>query len=615
MVKKYELSSTEQLLDVIRGTKEILGNSSGDSGVRNASGSRVSIASGSFDPRKTTVGISYDATGIRLVAVEGAGKRRRIVDFAHIDTDLPESVEPRTIAEHIVKQGYDRRFLLRKTKTWLVLCTESIDQWTITVPKRVEGKEEAKAVYWAAKAKKKFDDAALIFDYYRIEECTEKGIDKLRFGVFTLPKKDVYATRDKFARAGIPLVGISSASLCFSQLLDKASKGPDDSPLAVIMVDQDWSRIDLFHHHGLAFTRRIKTGLDSFAVSIQERYQPTTPDFEESGPIELDLDLEEDAFTGKRVSMDEAVAILEEHASLDNQESSTQQLSDEEFMKLIEPAAQRLVRQLERTFDHFRTSMKASPLNRLLFVGQIARYESIVRYIGTQLDMETDILDPFAATSLATALPIPKSLAVRASYASSVAAALSNRQTTSNFLYNYQAKHLDNQLKKIHRGLLACFLGIAVGLGGYFLFNQHVLEAKKKELQALTNELSNYTGDVSQERTRNLLERLKKQNSLVKKYTERFLPVALLAEIAHITPSSIKISGLICNNPDGGKTGTITLDGVVTGNTAMLDSYLSNYMVMLDDSPLFAGSTIQKQNRVKSGDEEQIRFVVTVRIM
>jgi Tfp pilus assembly PilM family ATPase len=616
MVKKYQLSSTEQLLDVIRGTKEILGNSSGDSGVRNASGSRVSMGSGQLDPRKTTVGISCDSTGIRLVALEGGGRKRRIVDYAHIDMQVPEEIDPRVVADRIVKEGYDRRFGLKKSQVWLMLRSEEIDQWTIKIPKKVEGKQESKAAYWAAKAKKKFDDASVIFDYYHIEECTDKGLDKLCLGVFTIPKKPVYAARDGFAKAGIPLAGISSFSLCCPQLFDKAPRNEDDAPLAVIRVDQDWSRIDLFHRQALAFTRRIKTGIESFAVSIQERYQPTMPVAVESGNIELELDLEEDVSGEERLSMDEAMAILENHDSLgDRGESSAVSLSDEAFMELIEPAAQRLVRQLERTFDHFRTSMKVPPLTKLLFVGQIARFEPIVRYIGTQFDMETDVLDPFAAASLSTALPIPKLLAVKTSYAPSVAAALSMRQSTPNFLYNYQAKYLDNQLKKVHRILLAGFLGIALGLGGYFLYNQHRLEVKKNELQTLTRELANYSGEITDDRIRKLLESFKKRNRFLKEYTTRFSPLAVFAEIAKITPSSIRINSLILNSTEDEGIQSITLDGIVTGKEVILDSYLSNYLVMLDDSPLFAGSEIQKQNRVQNGEAEQIRFVLNVRII
>ena len=615
MSQHKDLSSTEQLLDVIRGTKEILGKKTAKQH-RSVSRSKVSVASGTFDPRKTTVGISYDSSGIWLVAVEGGGKNHVVADYAHIDMEIPDDADPRDIADRIVKEGHDRRFALKKTQVWLLLRSDSIDQWTVTVPKKVEGKEESKAVFWAAKAKKKFDETVSIFDYYRIDECTEKGIDKLRMGAFTIPRAQVYTARERFAAAGISLAGVSAFSLCCSQLLENPPKGMDDPPVAVIRVDQEWSRIDLFHQHALAFTRRIKTGVESFAVSIQERYRSDKAVSVESGDIELELDIEDGSLGPEEVSMEEALAILNGQGTRDDQgDTSPPSLTDSEFMELIEPAVQRLVRQLERTFDHFRSSMKVPALKKILFVGQLARFETIVRYIGTQLDIEAGILDPFATTSITTSLPVPSSIAVRTSSAAAVAAALSRRHLTPNFLYTYQSKRLDNQLKKVPTILLASFLGCALGVAGYFMYNQQVLDAKKSELQTLTKELSSYTGDVSGERTRQLLDKLKKQNVFLKEYTDRFAPLAVFAEIARITPPSIVINSLIYNNKEGGETSNIILDGFVAGKEIMLDSYLSNYMVMLDDSPLFTQPAIQKRTRAKSGEEEQIRFVLNVKIM
>jgi hypothetical protein len=391
----------------------------------------------------------------------------------------------------------------------------------------------------------------------------------------------------------------------------------DDAPLAVIWMDKDWSRIDLFLGNALAFTRRIKTGMDSLAVSIQERYQKSADPFVvDAGEVELELDLEEKELRTDRLTMDEALSLLEVQGLDASAEASDPPvLSDEIFMELVEPAVQRLVRQIERTFDHFRTSMKVPAVNQLLFGGQVTRYAPVLGYIGSQLALDVDVLDPFAANSLHASRPVPSSPPARSVYAPAVAAALSSRQDTPNFLYTYADKSRDARLKKLHRSLVAFFLGGILALGGYFSYSQQVLASKEQKLRSLTSELSEYEGDVDGRKTRRLLDEYKQQTRTLNAYADRFFPVALLGEIARITPPSVRINSLISNTNEDGQTDSLIIDGVVLGTSTMLDSLLANYLIILEDSPLVAGVTIQKQNRTSNTESEKIQFVVNLQIV
>ncbi|WP_462325718.1 hypothetical protein [Desulfoplanes sp.] len=614
MSNKKELSSTERLLDVIRGVKT--GGSSQPSvpaDVAEETGA-VSVAPAHTDPGKIVVGISFDSTGIYLVAISGGKKNPHIVDYAMVEAELGDEVDLRTVVQRIVDKGYVGRFRLKKTTTWLMLRSEILDQWTVMVPRKVEGKDFAKAVYWAAKAKKKFDETSSVFDYYHIDECTEKGIEKLRSGVFTVPKKRVMTAKKVFADAGIALAGISTFSLCGGQLLARVPKGEEPSPIAVIRVDREWSRIDLFYHNVLAFSRRIKTGVESFAVSIQER-SVTQVDIgpeDIQGGLEVDMGVDNSGMT-----LEEAFAILDAHGDGDKGSDpapTDPAMSDESFMALVEPAVQRLVRQLERTFDHFRTTMKVPPLKGILFVGQIARFRTIIDYIGTQMDMKTGFLDPFDAPTLHSSLPVPSSIASRTVYGPACVAALADQDRTSNFLYNYRARARDLQLKKIHLGLGGVFLALLLGLGSFFVYNQQILAIKTAEYNRLSAELATYSGDVTDKGTRTLLGKLEKRVDFLRTYAKRFSSLAVFSEISRLTPDSVEINSLILNNGEEKNNGNLILDGIVVGSGIMLDSYLSNFIVMLDDSPIFADPTIQKQRKVKSGDEEQIRFVLSIAI-
>lgn len=610
-MQKKEISSTDNLLDVIRGEKKIHHEPLVEPLLRSGNASQIhNISSVSFDPRKTTVGISVSPEGIYFFAIEHFHAKQKVVGYHFLEIDMRAGIDLGGIYDALRRENIIESFQLKKTKNWFLVSSDEIEFWDVSIPTKIDAKGIPNAVYWAAKNKNKFDDSSVYFDYYFIDECTEKGIDKNRFGVYTVPKRKVQEVLGLFKKLGISLQGVTTFPLCCAQVLKSHMGIRDDGPVAVIVVEREWSRIDLYYKNALAFSRRIKTGIESFAVSIQERSRMSL--VQEPDASETDLG---DVSRPPDMSLEDAFEIL--HGYFQTREKSETdppgQAGQEEIMEMIEPATERLIRQLERTFAHFRSTMHVPALTKLVFVGQIANFTPLVTYIGSQLDLKAETLDPFALPGLPVTSPIPASMRERAAYAPSCAAALSISSDTANLLYSFRDRLRAKTLSRVHRISTLVFIGLFSIIFLVFGWNYRAYQQQLSEYSAITKELSEYPDKITAASTMKMLDAIKKKHLYLQKYEKRFVPVSALYELTSLTPHTISIASVLNNNGDtDGKPRTFIIDGYVVGEDSMLDSYLSNYIVMLDNSLLFSDPKIQKREIEKGLDGDEIHFVVSV---
>jgi hypothetical protein len=227
--------------------------------------------------------------------------------------------------------------------------------------------------------------------------------------------------------------------------------------------------------------------------------------------------------------------------------------------------------------------------------------------------METEVLDPFALPGLSAATPIPKSPWDRFGYADACAAALSSSIPDSNLLHGFRDRIRDKRLASLHKKAAMGFVVLFAVLVVVFAWASKERHHKVAQFNALEQELATYPAKITPTETKNLLAAVKNRHAYLQTYCQRFAPVAAFAEIASLTPRTIQISSILNDNGEkGDKPGSLIIDGYVTGESSMQDSYLSNYIVMLDKSPLFTDPEIQRREMEQVGNGDTIHFVVSV---
>jgi Tfp pilus assembly PilM family ATPase/Tfp pilus assembly protein PilN len=602
-----DISSTDNLLEIIRGKKDpkqdTVGQAGNDIRVRRTS----AITAVDFDPVKTSVGLSVAKEGIHVFAVERVHGAKRIVAYRFLANDTDQDLDWITAYDMLDRENIVATFRMKKTRNWALLSSDFIDFWNVSIPRTVDSKGTPNAVYWAAKKKKTFDEAEVVFDYYFIDKCTEKGIDKNRFGTYAVPRKKLRQVQALYEKLGIPLTGIATFPLGAGKLLEGQAQTADNGMVAVVDVKSQWSRIDLYYKNALAFSRRIKTGEASFVDAIREHSAMLlTQDGQSSD------DGKHQVVAPETMSSQEALKLLHGYFQ-QGQGETLEENPSTDIMEFIEPAARRLVSQIERTFAYFRTTMQVPAPVKLVFVGRLANFSPLVNYVGTQLDLETDVLDPFALPGLSAATPIPKSPWDRFGYADACAAALSSSDPVSNLLRGFRERIRDKQLASLHKKAAMGFVVLLAILVVVFAWASRERQHKVAQFKALEQELAAYPAKITPAETRKLLAAVKNRHGYLQKYRQRFAPVAAFAEIASLTPPSIKISSILNDKGEHAqKPGSLIIDGYVTGEPSMQDSYLSNYIVMLDKSPLFTGPEIQRREMEEGSDGDTIHFIVSV---
>ena len=194
-------------------------------------------------------------------------------------------------------------------------------------------------VYWTAKKEAPFDEKEMIFDFKLQGEVIEQGIPKLAAMVYTAPRQEVEELKNLFSRIGWPLTGITIAPFSIQNLFRTEWIPSPEGTIASLFIGTDFSRIDIYAEGNLVMTRDIRAGLNSLVDALADWFNEmkTNPD----GPA---LTPEQGRKILQSLSPD-SPPLQETDAGFG--------LGKEAIFEKIEPALDRLARQVERTFEHY----------------------------------------------------------------------------------------------------------------------------------------------------------------------------------------------------------------------------------------------------------------------
>jgi Tfp pilus assembly PilM family ATPase len=225
-----------------------------------------------------------------------------------------------------------------------------------------------------------------------------------------------------FAKAGFPLSGISIVPFAFQTLLRTRRVEASDQFVASLYIGRDWSRIDIFSGGNLTLSRGIKAGVRTMMEALKKEIESDSKGLslvkspsENVGRIravkkklKLDLEAAQNFFFG--YIHDSTVA---------DTEGKKLVINENRVFQMIQPALERLVYISSGTTPHQR----------------------ILSYIGEELGMPTEILNPFQASSnFLPVVPVPDSVSEQSSFAPAMGMALADNSRTPNFLFTYKDK-------------------------------------------------------------------------------------------------------------------------------------------------------------------------------
>lgn len=616
-----EISSTEKLLDAIRGNNPLPAPD------KTPAASTFSPITRGFKsylagiiPFKepVTIGVDIGYADLRLVKIKQLPDPKwQLLDFRRVPFNVDLSEETPEFDDFLKSSLTEFCGPLKEFKIWSIMSAVRADVHYFLIPEAAK-KQIEKTVYWKLKKEADFDEEESLFDFRVQDEVVEKGVTKIVVIAYTAPKKEVEETKNLFLRIGFPLAGISIAPFAIQNLLKTGWISAPDQTITNLHIAHDWSRINIFFKGKLVMTRGIKTGVNSMIESLMERFNERKKEFslEVTGQRERPLTVGFDAEIMNVGQAQKLLFSLNPDSTPLTEKDIGFQLKKEEILEMISPAVNRFVRQVERTFKHYTTTFKVESIGKIYNSGGVHFYGSLIDYIGEKLGFDMEINDPLnpAKNPFLGAVTPPESVSDRAPFALAVGMALSDNIRTPNFIFTYKDKKKHTSITRIKQCVSVAFMLTIAISAGFFWWLTGSGEQKKEELVRLNQQLNQYTPRVNKDSILQMAAGLKKKHQRLKEYSEKLLVNVAIGELSTLTPSNIRLlsitadMGSVSANKSMDAEKRLVVDGIILGKKEMFETFLVGYMMRLEGSPVFSASVVNKGAIEPYGEEGDVLY-------
>jgi type IV pilus assembly protein PilM len=624
LAKQDELSSTERLLELIRDSDAEIQPSSEFTGQRPAGQRLRSFLSHSlsFAQKTLAVGVDLGRDDLKLVKVNKlSGHKFDLLDFSRVPFD------PEIPRDHPNFFQFLRSALLKfcgpsaRVELWATIPSARVETRYLKIPK-VPQNQIVNSAYWSYQKHSAFKEKETIFDFDFLGEAEEGGVKKIAVMAYTAPRQEVEDLKDLFVRAGFPLAGISIVPFAFQTLLRSGRLEAQGSAVSNLYIGRDWSRIDIFSDGNLVLSRGIKAGIRTMIEALQREIEQNwfeltlakspTSDQGRIRAIKLrlkqELEIAQNVFFGP----------IHSPAPADGQDKQPT-IKEERIFQMILPALERLVRQMERTIRHFTLNFENARVEKIYVSSGIEPHPRILDYIGDELGLPIEVVDPFAEGERFNVQAVPpESSSEKSSFAPALGMALASNAITPNFLHTHSEKRQAALTRNINRGMIFCFLALLLACTGWIFWQEQQIKEKDFKKLSLQNQLSSFDVRVDKNLILKIVDRIRAQNRNLQGIGNNFLGVAVLGEVANSTPATVRllsINARLGAPASASPTGkpqplkkVLTLEGFIFGERTTLEADLAAYLMALKNSPLFKQTTISKKSLEMIDNQPAIRF-------
>jgi Tfp pilus assembly PilM family ATPase len=626
LAKYDEISSTERLLDLIRDDNKSEHSPSNTSS-QGAIGHRLKkLLSIPVTFKKViSVGLDLGHDDLKIIKIQRVSEYKfKMLEFDRIPFDPDISRESPQFHQFLKPILANFCGHPNSAEIWCTTSSARVETRQIRIPK-VNSRLIPNSVYWSYQRISAFNEKDILFDFEILGDVEEDDKAKIDVMAYTAPKSEIKDLKDLFSKAGFPLTGISIVPFAFQSLLRTGRIKTAEAHISSLYIGRDWSRIDIFSEGFLVLSRGIKAGVKTMLEALRSEIEGNL--FELSIARSPTKDTTRIRAIKKKLKheLEQARQLFfgESHDSPPNAPQERKRLLKEDrLFKMILPALERLVQQVERTLRHFAMQYENVTVGKIYISSGVEPHKRILEYIGKELGVATETLDPFVENpSFISLVPVPETASERSSYVPSMGMALSRNGLTPNFLHTYKDKKKVVNIQRINRGVFAGFLLLVALCVGVSFWQDGQVKARELKLLELRQQLDGFAVRVD----KNLILKLVNETQIkfreVREIGEKYFSVAVISEITDLTPVNVRLLSILTqvNNQPGRKKatekGTVILDGIVQGNRLVLESTLAGYLMELRNSPLFDHPTISKKSFERIENKDGLRFTARLNLI
>ncbi len=625
-MKKDEISSTEKLLEQIRGNKSSsVSSPRPESTVAPSPGWRDRLLSVLKFNKPIRIGVDIGYTDVRLIkTVQSTANRHQILDCRHVPFD------PGLDSHNLLFPQFLRNTLASfsgstdSVSIWATISSARLDTRLLRIPK-VARRQLPNAVIWAYKKKNPYDDKQRLFDFEVLGETTDGDTPQIEVLAYTIPREDIDSIKTSFTRAGYTLDGVSTYPFLMQNLLRTRWKILSQGHLCALYIGRNWSRIDIFNNGTLMLSRGIRAGMSSMIEEIKTDPRIISENNPETA-LEMDFrpipkpsalpheasDLVPAAVLARLAPGVESAA---EESSIDRLAGG---LDPDDVFEMIRPALDRLNRQVERTIGHYAINFEHHEINRLCVSGQICASKRVRNYIAEQLGIPLVDLNPFDNETLADR---PDTLQEQLSYIPAVGLASAGDSRTPNFLQTYHDRSKREKRQLFNSILFGFFLLAMLGFLAFTGWQKHHLLARHKQMLSLQQQLEESVPLLNPETVLILGTKVKEATGRLARHSDKYRGMAIIAELSRMTPADILMTKVAIRLPRRENTAeekprrVLAIGGIIRGERLNLEPTLAAYMVQMKASPLLAEPRIVDKSFEMLGGREVLRFTAELEII
>jgi len=626
LAKHDEISSTQRLLDLIRDD----GNAQdtvADRKSQKSIGHRLKgIIYKPVSFRKTiSVGVDLGHDDLKMIKIHRISDQKfEILEYARIPFDPDITRESPQFHQFLRPVLANFCANSKNVEIWCTISSARVETRQLRIPK-VSQNQIPNSAYWSYQKLSSFSEKDNLFDFELLGEVEDGNKPKINVLAYTAPQAEIRDLKDLFNKAGFPLTGISIVPFAFQTLLRVGRIVTDEIHVSSLYIGRDWSRIDIFSEGNLMLSRGIKAGVKTMIEALRTEIEGNL--FELSlaksptkdtariraikKKLKFELDQANQLFFG--VIHDSSPSAMEERQRL---------LKEDKIFKMILPALQRLVRQVERTLRHFSLNYENARVGKIYISSGVNPHQRIIDYIGEELGIPTEILNPFAdSDNFISLTPSPEVVSEQSSYVPAMGMALASNTLTPNFLYTYKDKQKAVRSQRINRGVFAGFLLVMLLCVGVSFFQDRTVKDKEYRKAQLQQQLETITLRVDQNLILKLVDDIQSRNKEIRVIGDKYFGVAVISEITDLTPENVRLLSLTAqldNVPVGKKAEKnrdLVLSGIVRGDRLTLESTLASYLMELNNSPMFDKPTISKKSFERYEDQEVLNFTARLKLL
>lgn len=636
-----EITSTEKLLDFIRNKKNVPVPAALTVKMRPPARKKIQLTFTNKQSIKKSINVGIDIghESLRLIKTDRISDNKwSLIDYQTIPFNRGIRKGTPDFINFLKAELNQFCGSYKKINLWAIMSAANVNVRHILIPKVPKNQIE-NAVFWTIKKEASFNEKETILDYEVLEEIVDQGNPKWFIMAYTAPIREVEEIKSLFSKVGLPLTGISIVPFAVQNIFRTGWISKSTGTVAYLFIGNDFSRIDIYTKGTLIMTRGIKAGINSMVESLldvlqsRDHEKSTLPE-EENIPT---IDVEQARKVLFSLSPDsEALAAGDAGYSL----------TEEEKFRIILPALERLVRQVERTFEHYNRNISQDSVSRIYVTSAMNIYRPLISYVGEQLGIESDILDFLDPGQPSFDNDAGKAnLSERIALAPALGMALSDNSYTPNFLFITREKQQISNINRVNRGIFAALVIATLISAGVFLYQLGIVTKKNGEISRLEKQMTQYQPYMNPNDLMQMAEKSKQRKYSSRAYSERYRSMAVIGELSALTPVNIRLVNLKADfgaantqkaneppkaaPPDkkeaakepakeqapAGKMGNLVLEGIISGNRLSLESSLAGYLIKLQESPMFRQVTVQKNNVENVKKRDILRFTINMKIL